>query len=73
MAKGDYNGMPVDEPIILRPGVTHRESDYPGSMKHLALEPEHEERKKKGDLGLSNIPDFEPRPLTGPKPFKLKE
>ncbi|MEE9592238.1 MAG: hypothetical protein V3W28_01505 [Thermoplasmata archaeon] len=75
MAKNNPNiGQPVDQPIVLRPGVMHRESDYHGSGKHYALEPEHPERAEKGDLGLSTIEDFESRPLSHEGlPFVLKE
>lgn len=64
---------PLDQPRLLRPGVSLKESDFHGSDKHQALEPEQEERKKKGDLGLSDIADFPTRPLshTG-LPFVLK-
>lgn len=67
------NGIPTDEPIVLRPGVMHTETDWQGSAKHYALPPEHPERAKKGDLGLENIQDFDSRPLshTG-LPFVLK-
>jgi hypothetical protein len=74
MAKDSIRGHPIDSPVLLRPGVTHRETDYHGNDKHLAIPPEHPERAEKGDLGLESIPDFESRPLshTG-KPFTLKE
>ncbi len=75
MAKTNTNtGHPIDQPVLLRPGVMHRESDFHGSAKHLALEPGHPERAAKGDLGLSEIDDFPSRSLshTG-LPFVLKE
>lgn len=73
MAKNSTQvGHPIDQPVLLRPGVMHRESDFHGSMKHYALEPEHPERTKKGDLGLTDIQDFESRSLTGGFPFTLK-
>ena len=74
MAKNNPNiGQPVDQPILLRPGVMHRESDWHGSAKHYALSPEHPERAKKGDLGLMDIQDFPSRPLShAGLPFVLK-
>lgn len=75
MAKNNTNvGHPIDQPVLLRPGVMHAESDFHGSMKHYALEPEHPERAKKGDLGMSDIPDFDSRPLShSGMPFVLKK
>ena len=65
MAKSFGNtGQPVDQPILLRPGVAHRETDFHGNDKWYALPPEHKERADKGDLGLSVIPGFDPRPLS---------
>lgn len=62
-----------DKPILLRPGVTHREADFQGNAKHITLPPESILRSEKGDLGNSVIPDFEPRPLShAGKPFVLK-
>ena len=67
-------GIPIDEPVILRPGVTHKEEDYSGNAKHLAIPPEHPERADKGDLGLTVIPNFDSKPLShSGKPYKLKE
>jgi hypothetical protein len=74
MAKNSPNGRPIDQPIVLRPGVMLREADFHGSAHHLAIPPEHPERTDKGDLGLTSIPDFEPRPLShSGLPFTLKE
>ena len=56
--------MPIDEPVLLRPGVMHREADFHGNGKFYALPPEHPERADKGDLGLSNIPGLESRSLS---------
>lgn len=65
--------MPIDEPVVLRPGVMHREADAPGNAKWYMLPPEAKERADKGDLGLSVIPGFEPKPLShSGKPFVLK-
>lgn len=74
MAKNYTNvGQPIDTPITIRPGVTHREADFHGNAKHLALPPEAPERSDNGDLGLTVIPGFEPRPLSKPgQPFELK-
>jgi len=65
--------MPIDEPVLLRPGVMHRETDAPGNAKWYALPPESKERSDKGDLGLSLILHFETAPLSHPgSPFLLK-
>jgi hypothetical protein len=74
MAKNPMNaGIPTDTPITIRPGVTHREADYHGNAKWLALPPEHPERSDKGDLGETVIPGLETKPLTHPGlPFELK-
>lgn len=74
MAKNLMNaGIPLDTPILLRPGVMHREADYHGNAKHLALPPEHPERADKGDLGETVIPGLETKPLSHPGlPFELK-
>jgi len=47
--------IPHDEPVLIRPGVTHREADFHGSMKQIALEPEHPERAAKGDVGFASM------------------
>ena len=64
MANAIIAGHPIDEPVRLRPGVTHREADFHGNAKHMAIPPEHPERAKKGDLGLSVIADFASRALS---------
>lgn len=65
---------PLDQPILLRPGVMHREADFHGSAKWYALPPEAAERTAKGDLGLSSIKNFESRALTSAgAPFTLKK
>lgn len=58
MAKSTFTNanIPVDQPIVERPGVMHREDDAPGNMKHYALPAEHPERTQKGDLGFSGLP-----------------
>jgi hypothetical protein len=67
-------GIPIDEPILLRPGVTHREADAPGNAKWLALPPEAAERAAKGDLGEVVIPGLECKPLEHPGlPFSINE
>lgn len=66
MAQSTYSPVPLDQPREIRPGVMHRESDWQGSAKWYALPPESPERTMKGDLGLSVIRDFDPRPLTTP-------
>jgi hypothetical protein len=63
------NGMPVDQPLVERPGLIHREADAPGNARHLAREPEAPERQDKGDIGWADLEP--PRPLThGGLPFK---
>lgn len=66
-------GIPVDVPAIESPDRKYRESDWHGSAKHLTVEPgSTETSRKKGDLGMRDIPNFEPKPLShGGKPFKL--
>jgi hypothetical protein len=55
--KATFNSsIPTDEPILIRPGVMHREDDFHGSAKHYALPPEHPERTAKGDLGFAGLP-----------------
>lgn len=55
--KVSYNAsIPHDEPVLERPGVTHREADFHGSAKNLALPPEHPERAAKGDIGGTGRP-----------------
>lgn len=64
---------PTDTPILIRPGVMHRETDYHGNGKYYSLPPEHPERAAKGDLGNSVIPGFESKPLEHPGlPFEIK-
>lgn len=72
-ANNGNTSIPHDEPVVLRPGVMHRETDALGNAKWLTLPPEAKERADKGDLGLSVIPGFEPRPLShSGLPFVLK-
>lgn len=73
MASANVNrAIPTDEPVLIRPGVVHREADFHGSAKWLTLPPEAKERTDKGDLGFGGMAP--PRPLShGGKPFKLKE
>jgi len=74
MARGVFFSYPIDQPAIEGPGFRYRESDYPGSAKHLAIPAEHPLRTAKGDLGLVAIPNFEPRPLSHEKlPFVLRK
>lgn len=58
--------MPVDEPVLLKPGVMHREADYHGNAKYYALPADAPLRLAKGDLGLENIAGFESRALEHP-------
>jgi hypothetical protein len=65
MAKSTFfASAPYDTPILIRPGVMHREASMHGNGHWYSLPPEHPERRAKGDLGSQHIPDFEPRPLT---------
>jgi len=60
---------PSDDTHLDRPGVIDQERDFVDQGRHLALEPDHPERTKKGDLGWRNAPA--PRPLSSPGgPFK---
>ena len=61
MPRGAFYTYPLDEPVILRDGVTHREADFHGSAHWLYVSPEHPERAAKGDLGMAHIKNFEPR------------
>lgn len=64
---------PLDQPILLRPGVMHREADWQGGGRWYALPPDAPERAQKGDLSMTNIKDFESRALTSPgAPYRLK-
>lgn len=54
--KATYNSsIPADQPIVLRPGVMHREADSLGHARHYALPAEHPERAQKGDLGFAGL------------------
>lgn len=68
MAKTNIAGHPIDETVLLRPGVMHREADFHGNAKHYALPPEAPERAEKGDLGLTVIAGLESKPLEQPEP-----
>lgn len=64
---------PLDQPIVLRPGVKLREADWQGGGRWYALPPDAPERAAKGDLSMTNIKDFESRALTSPgAPYRLK-
>jgi hypothetical protein len=49
--------MPVDTPMVIRPGVTHREADFHGNASQLAVPPDDEERAAKGDLA-QEVPEL---------------
>jgi hypothetical protein len=52
----------------------HREADYQGNAKYLALPPEAAERAAKGDLGEVVMPGLETKPLEHPGlPFSVDE
>lgn len=65
-SKALYVGYPYDQPSMKGHGTLYKESEYHGSMSRMALPPEDEIRKKKGDLSMSSIKDFEPRALSHP-------
>jgi hypothetical protein len=64
MAKTTLPVVPHDTPILVRPGVMHREADVFAGGKAYLLAPEHPERIAKGDLGSEFIKDFAPRALS---------
>ena len=73
MARNTMMTYPLDQPSVLAQGFALRESDAPGNAKWLALPPESPERAAKGDLSMSHIANFEPRPLTTPGvPYVLR-
>lgn len=73
MAQSLFMTYPLDQPRLSRPGVMAHEANAPGNAKWLSLPPESAERAYKGDLGLSYVRNFEPRPLTSAgAPFVLK-
>ena len=69
VARAYYQGMaqnvmftyPLDQPRLIRPGVTQRETEFHGAAKWGTLPPEHPERAAKGDLSQGVIPFFESR------------
>lgn len=74
MAKGYSNSsIPVDQPIVTRPGIKFKEADMFAYPKYVTVPWEAPENAKKGDLGNLVMPGFESRALTHPgKPFSLK-
>jgi hypothetical protein len=65
MAKPVFDGFPKDVPAINSQEVRYREADQPGADKWLSVEPGSTELdRKKGNLGMRNIPDFGPTPLS---------
>ncbi len=63
-SKALYVGYPYDQPSMKEHGVLYKESEYHGSMSRMALAPEDEIRRRKGDLSMKDIKDFEPRALS---------
>lgn len=62
MAKGLMNvGIPIDEPISIRPGVAYREVDWHGSMLRYSVPPENPDKARAGDLSMSYIKNFMPK------------
>ena len=74
MAKGYSNSsIPVDQPIVTRPGIKFREADMFAYPKFCNVPVEAPVHANQGDLGNLIMPGFESRPLTHPgKPFSLK-
>ena len=64
MPKPSLPVVPHDTPILIRPGIMHREADFHGGGRAYVLPPEHPERQVKGDLGAETVRDFEPRALS---------
>lgn len=63
-SKALYVGYPYDQPSMKGRGVLYREEEFHGSMSRMALPPEDEIRKQKGDLSMKDIKDFSPRALS---------
>lgn len=67
MAKSYGNaGIPLDTPILLRPGVMHREADCHGNAKWYVQPWESSTEAAKGNLGNTVIPGLESKPLSHP-------
>lgn len=49
--------MPVDTPMVERPGVIHREADFHGNMSQLHVPPTDPSRAEKGDLA-QEVPEL---------------
>ncbi len=63
-SKALYVGYPYDQPSMKGEGTLYKESEYHGSGARIALPPESEIRRRKGDLSMTTIKDFEPRALS---------
>jgi len=66
MAQSVLMTYPLDTPRLDAEGNFAPERGAPGNAAWLSKSPESPQRQAKGDLGLSNIRDFESRPLTSP-------
>lgn len=73
MAQTMFMTYPLDQPRLIRPGIKLKEADFHGSAARLAVPPENPDRAHAGDLSMTNIKNFESRPLTTPgAPYVLK-
>lgn len=65
------DSMPIDTPISIAPGVTHREADFQGNGKFGFVQSEAGsfEGKLKGDRGWADLATSMPREA---KPINLK-
>ena len=63
MAKSNEFTYPLDQPAILEQGVSYRETDFHGNIKHLTLDIDDPIRQAKGDVGWNGAPA--PRALSG--------
>lgn len=67
MAKPLLDGFPKDVPAIESQERRYREADQPGADKWLSVEPGSTELdRKKGNLGMRKIDNFDSRPLSHP-------
>lgn len=73
MAQTMFMTYPLDQPRQIRPGVRYREADWHGSDRYAAVPEGSEDYRRSGNLGMTNIANFESRALTSPgAPYVLK-
>ena len=63
-ADGAVVGVGLDDSDYARPAI--KESNTEGAAKRAAISPE--DYAAKGNLGMENIPGFDPRPLSSENP-----